>query len=83
MTHRFLFRTEHGEVVEMTVMPDAIAKLPSMSRSAILWNMDRQMEFQMPPMPMSQVIRYNSWTTEVLACAVSKVKRRLYAKAKK
>jgi hypothetical protein len=83
MTHRFLFRTEHGEVVEMTVMPDAIAACPACHRSMLLWNLDRHMNEETPVLKPDQLPRYHAWTTEVLDCAVSKVKRRLYVKDKK
>jgi len=83
MTHHFMFKTDAGDVVDFTVMPEAISSLSPTYRSAILWNMDRQMEMEMPPIKPEHVPRYHAWTTEVLACAMSKVKRRLYVKAKK
>jgi hypothetical protein len=83
MTHRFLFRTEHGEVVCFAVDPDNIAALKASDRSALLWSLDRRMNEETPLLHPSNLPRYHAWTTEVLACAVSKVKRRLYKKVVK
>jgi hypothetical protein len=83
MTHRFLFRTEHAEVVCFAVDPDNIAACKASDRSALLWQLDKSMNEETPLLHPSKLPRYHAWTTEVLACAVSKVKRRLYVKAKK
>ena len=83
MTHRFLFRTEHAEVVEFDVSPENIASCSPSQRSSILWQLDRRMNEETPLLHPSNLPRYHAWTTEVLACAMSKVKRRLYKKVKK
>jgi hypothetical protein len=78
-----MFKTDAGEVVHFHIDPQRYANLSPTMRRDLLWRLDRYMNEQVPLLHPSNLPRYHAWTTEVLACAVSKVKRRLYAKAKK
>lgn len=83
MTHRFFFKAESGEVVRFDVKPDMIAGWNASGRAEFLWHLDRYLNQQTPELKPEHLCIYQAWTTQVLACAVSKVKRRLYVKAKK